>query len=69
MKVLIWVPDNSLDALINHVQDLRLMSFNNENNNKLVHYYKNENSGCLQVELEFNDYLILCDNDIMVEQI
>ena len=70
MNVIIWVEDESLDNLINHVQDLKLMSFDPDLNHNEVQYSKTQNDhGWLQVELNFNDFIILKDNDIMNEHI
>ena len=70
MNVIIWVEDGSLDYLINHIQDLRLMNFDPDKNTNGVTYSKIQNdSGWLQVELNFNDFMILKDNGIMIEHI
>ena len=70
MNVIIWVEDGSLDYLINHIQDLKLMSFDPDKNTNGVTYSKIQNdSGWLQVELNFNDFMILKDNGIMLEHI
>ena len=49
---------------------LKLMSFDPDKNTNGVTYSKIQNdSGWLQVELNFNDFMILKDNGIMLEHI
>lgn len=67
MKVLIWVPDNSLDSLIKHVCELQYMEFEGEAEHNEVFFSKTELEDCLNVELEFNDYVALKDNNVLVE--
>jgi len=67
MKVLIWVPDNNLDSLIKHVCELQYMEFEESAEHAEVFFSKTELKDCLNVELEFNDYVSLKDNNVLVE--
>jgi hypothetical protein len=67
MKVLIWVPDDCLDSLIKRVCELQYMEFEGETVHSKIFFSKVQLEGCLNVEIEWNDYVALKDNNILVE--